>query len=72
MSWNRKAVTGQFDGFIKSKPKNCDGRFACLMYWNRKAVTGQFDGFIMSKPKNCNGVVCWFYVLEQKSRGWAV
>ena len=51
MSWNRKAVTGQIDGFIKSKPKNCDGRFAGFMSWNRKAVTGQFDGFIMSKPK---------------------
>ena len=43
MSWNRKAVTGQFDGFIMSKPKNCEGRFACLMSWNRKAVAGQFD-----------------------------
>ena len=43
MYWNRKAVTGQFDGFIMSKPKNCDGRFAGFMSWNRKAVTGQFD-----------------------------
>ena len=43
MFWNRKAVTGQFDGFIMSKPKNCDGRFAGLTYWNRKAVTGKFD-----------------------------
>lgn len=51
MSWNRKAVTGQFDGLIMSKPKNCDGRFAGFMSWNRKAVAGQFDGLIMSKPK---------------------
>ena len=39
MSWNRKAVTGQFDGFIMSKPKkNCDRRFAGFMFLNRKAV----------------------------------
>ena len=44
MYWNRKAVTGQFDGFIMSKPKKTvTERFAGLMSWNRKAVTGKFD-----------------------------
>ena len=72
MSWNRNAVTGQFDGFIKSNRKNCDGRFAGFMYWNRKAETGQIDGFIKSNRKNCDGAVCLFNVLEQKSRDRAV
>ena len=43
MYWNRNAVAGQIDGFIKSNRKNCDGRFAGFTSWNRKAVTGQFD-----------------------------
>ena len=31
MSWNRKAVTGQFDGFIMSKPKKLR-RAVCRLY----------------------------------------
>ena len=69
MYWNRKAVIGQFDGFIMSKPKNCDGRFAGFTSWNRKAVTGKFDGFIMSKPKKLRRAVCLLNVLEQKRCG---
>ena len=69
MYWNRKAVTGQIDGFIKSNRETATERFAGFMSWNRKAVTGQFDGFIMSKQKNCNGAVCLFNVLEQKRCG---
>ena len=67
MYYNRKSVTGQLDGFIMSKPKNCDRRFAGLMYWNRKAVTGQFDGFIMSKPKNCDGRFAGFMSWNRKA-----
>lgn len=64
MSWNRKAVTGQFDRlYYVETEKNCDGRFAGFMFWNRKAVAGQFDGFIMSNRKNCNrrfaGFMSW-------------
>ena len=69
MYWNRKAVTGQIDGFIKSNRKNCDGQFAGLMSWNRKAVTGKFDRlYYVETEKNCNGMFCRFNVLEQKSR----
>ena len=67
MSWNRKAMTGQIDGFIKSNRKNCDRRFAGFMSWNRKAVTGQFDGFIMSKPKNCDGQFAGLMSWNRKS-----
>ena len=55
MYWSRKAVTGQFDGFIISKPKNCDERFAGLMYWNGKAVTERFAGLMYWNRKSVAG-----------------
>ena len=53
MYWSRKAVTGQFDGFIMSKPKNCDGRFAGFMYWNRKGAEDSLIEYNV-KPKAKN------------------
>lgn len=53
MYCNRKSVTGQFDGFIMSKPKNCDGRFAGFMYWNRKGAEDSLIEYNV-KPKAKN------------------
>ena len=53
MYWNKKGVTGQFDGFIMSKPKNCDGRFAGFMYWNRKGAEDSLIEYnVKTKAKN--------------------
>lgn len=53
MYWNRKAETGQIDGFIKSNRKNCDGAVCLFNVLEQKSRGGQFDEYNV-KPKAKN------------------
>lgn len=53
MYWNRKAVTGQIDGFIKSNRKTVTERFAGFMFWDRKGAADSLIEYNV-KPKAKN------------------